>query len=80
MKKFLIRVAIAVAGMVGVSVANNVILLKIHPLEFYYTPTGLMITAIVTGVEMLILYPVVAWWFKKIVIEYSETILNNEES
>lgn len=78
MKKFLIRVAIAIAGLVGVSVANNVILLKIHPLEFYYTPTGLMITAIVTGVEMLILYPVVAWWFKKIAMDYSKSF--DEES
>lgn len=74
MKKFLIRVAIAIAGLIGISVANNVILLKIHPLEFYYTPTGLMITAIVTGVEMLVLYPVVAWWFKKIATEWNKSL------
>lgn len=74
MKKFLIRITIAVAGLIGISVANNVVLLKIHPLEFYYTPTGLMITAIVTGVEMLILYPVVAWWFKKIATEWNKSL------
>lgn len=74
MKKFLIRIAIAIMGLVGISVANNVILLKIHPLEFYYTPTGLMITAIVTGIEMLILFPIVGWWFKKIAMEWNKSL------
>ena len=54
MKKVLIRLAIIIAGLIGISVANNVVMLKIHPLEFYYTPTGLLISAVVMGLEMMI--------------------------
>lgn len=76
MKKVLIRLAIIIAGLIGISVANNVVMLKIHPLEFYYTPTGLMISAVVMGLEMMILYPVIGWQFKKIVYEYNEWLNN----
>lgn len=76
MKKVLIRLVIIVAGLIGISVANNVVMLKIHPLEFYYTPTGLMISAVVMGLEMMILYPVIGWQFKKIVYEYNEWLNN----
>ena len=78
MKKLLIRLAIIVAGLIGISVANNAVMLKIHPLEFYYTPTGLLISAVVMGLEMMILYPVIGWQFKKIVYEYNEWL--NKES
>lgn len=79
MKKFIARLFAMLIGMVGITVANNVVMLKIHPLEFYYTPTGLMISAIVMGIEMLILYPIIGWQFNKLIAEYYEW-LNKEES
>lgn len=65
MKKLMIRFAILMAGVVGISIVNNVIMLKIHPLEFYYTPTGLMISIIVMSVESIILWPTVMWYVQK---------------
>lgn len=65
MKKFMFRFVILLAGLVGISIVNNVIMLKIHPLEFYYTPTGLMISMIVMAIEMLVLWPTVTWYVRK---------------
>ena len=68
MKKFILRFGILLAGLIGISIVNNVIMLKIHPLEFYYTPTGLMISMIAMGIESLILYPTVTWYVRKFLV------------
>lgn len=78
MKKLIAKWIIWMLAMVGVAVANNVILLKFHPLEFYYTPTGLTITAIVTGVEALFLYPISWWYIKKFLLVWPEESTEEE--
>lgn len=78
MKKIIRNVIIWVLGMVGVAIANNVVLLKYHPLEFYYTPKGLMVTAIVMGVECLMLYPLSWWYAKKFLCVESEESTEEE--
>lgn len=65
MKKFILMLTVWVVAMISVAFANNVILLQYHPLEYYYTPAGLMLTATVVGVECLILWPASGWYWKK---------------
>ena len=57
MKKFWMRLAIYLASMVGIAWMNNAVLLHFNPLEFYYTPTGMLLTAVVGCVETLIIWP-----------------------
>ena len=65
MKKFWFRLAIMLVGFCGITVANNVVLLNLHPLAYYYTPSGLMLNAIVMTVEAAILWPVSGWYCRK---------------
>ena len=63
MKKFYIRLAVYVVVMVAVAWINNAVLLHFHPLEFYYTPTGILLTSAVLAVEALTLWPAGGWLF-----------------
>lgn len=58
MKKLWIRLAIFMAAMLGIAWANYAVLLHFHPLEYYYTPAGMLINAIVTCVESALLWPI----------------------
>ena len=80
MKKFMFRYAILLLGLIGVSVINNVVMLRFKPLAFYYTPTGLMISAIVMGLESLILHPAVMWYIQKFIVTAGVKEENDEES
>jgi len=61
MKKFWIRLAVYMAGVVAVAWGNNAVLLHFHPLEYYYTPAGMLITAVVCCVEAVTLWPFGSW-------------------
>lgn len=61
MKKFWFRLAIWAAGLIAVAWGNNAVLLHLHPLEYYYTPSGLLLTTAVVGVELIVLWPCYSW-------------------
>lgn len=57
MKKFWTRLVIYLASMVGISWISSTVLLHFHPLEYYYTPMGMLITAIAGCVKAIIVWP-----------------------
>lgn len=63
MKKFYIRMAVYLAAVVAVAWGNNAVLLHFHPLEYYYTPTGILLTTAVAVAEALIMWPIGSWLF-----------------
>lgn len=58
MKKFWIRLAIYLAAMVGLAWVNNAVMLHFHDLAYYYTPSGMLLNAVVTLAEALIVWPI----------------------
>lgn len=65
MKKAIIMIVVMVLGLIGIAIANNVVLLGVHSLEYYYTPKGMLLTTVVCGLEFLALIPVIGWYVKK---------------
>jgi len=57
MKKFWFRLAVWFAGLIAVAWGNNAVLLHFHSLEYYYTPSGLLLTTAVIAVEAIVLWP-----------------------
>jgi len=78
MKKLLIRYALFLLGLIGIGVVNNVVMLRFHPLEFYYTPTGLLISTIAFGIESLFLFPACWWYIKKYILVTPEESTKKE--
>lgn len=56
------KLLVLCAAIVAVTIANNVVLLRLHPLEYYYTPAGLMITTIVMAVEGCVALAAMKLW------------------
>lgn len=54
------------ATFVGIALINNVVLLRIHPLAYYYTPRGILLTASVMLVESPIVSIITGHNLKKI--------------
>lgn len=65
MKKTIIMIIVMVAALIGIAIANNAVLLGVHPLEYYYTPRGMLLTSVVCGLEFLAPIPVIGWYVKK---------------
>ena len=81
MKKFYIRLAVYLAAVVAVAWGNNAVLLHFHPLEYYYTPTGILLTTAVAVVEALIMWPTGSWLFDHWIIPaHKEGIAEKMES
>ena len=78
MKKFWIRLAL-MAALIGIAWANYVVLLHFHPLEYYYTPAGMLITTIVTGVETLTVWPIYCKIMNHWLIPTEEKSLDEEK-
>lgn len=78
MKKFCIRLAVYFAAMVAVAWGNNAVLLHFHPLEYYYTPTGILLTSAVMAVEALTLWPAGGWLFDHWIIPAQKEGLTKE--
>lgn len=78
MKKFYIRLAVYFAAMVAVAWGNNAVLLHFHPLEYYYTPTGILLTSAVMAVEALTLWPAGGWLFDHWIIPAQKEGLEEE--
>lgn len=57
MKKFQIKFVLWTIGLVAVAWANYAVLTHFHPLDYYYTPAGVLLSAVVSSVEALILMP-----------------------
>jgi len=79
MKKFWLRLAVYFAGMITVAWANNAVLLHLHPLEYYYTPSGLLITTAVIGVECIVLWPWYSLLLERWVLPAMKEGLNEEK-
>ena len=58
MKKFWFRMAVYLVSMVAVAWSNNAALLHFHPLAYYYTPMGMLLTAVVCCAETFVIWPV----------------------
>ena len=58
MDKIFKEIILFMLGMLGLTVVNNVVLLKLHPLVYYYTPTGIVLTMSV----MLFETPGIYWY------------------
>lgn len=65
MKKFWFRLAVWFAGLITVAWGNNAVLLHFHPLEYYYTPSGLLLTTAVIAVEAIVLWPLYGKIYEK---------------
>lgn len=79
MKKFWFRLAAYFAGMIAVAWGNNAVLLHFHPLEYYYTPSGLLLTTVVTGIEAIILWPCSTWLLEHWVLPAEKEGLEKEK-
>lgn len=78
MKKLMVKYVIFLLGLIGIAIVNNVVMLKFHPLEFYYTPTGMLISIIVMGIESLFLFPACWWYIKKYILVMPEESTKKE--
>lgn len=63
MKKFWFRLCLYLGAMLAVAWGNNAVLLHFHPLEYYYTPTGILLTSAVAFAEAVVLLPIGNWVF-----------------
>ena len=68
MKKFFILFGLLMISYVGIAIANNVVLLKLHPLSYYYTAPGWWQSAGISAIEALIIWPASWLYWKKILI------------
>ena len=71
MKRFVIRAAIFIGMLLGIEVVNNVVLLRLHPLGFYYTPSGLLLVTVTMTIEAITMYPIVAHQLRKLNEEWT---------
>ena len=66
MKKFWIMFIGDLVALVAIAWTNNAVLLHLHPLEYYYTSSGLLLAFCVNAVEISIVWPLSAWYIKKL--------------
>ena len=79
MKKFWFRLAVYLMAVLAVAWGNNAVLLHFHPLEYYYTPTGILLTTAVAIAEAVILLPAGNWAFDNWIIPAQKEGLAKEE-
>lgn len=68
MKRFWIHLTIFLGSAVGIAVLNNVVLLRLHPLAYYYTPAGMLLSMAVQAVELLISWPLRKRYWNRIIL------------
>lgn len=68
MKKFWILWIVYFGLLIGIAVANNVVLLNLHPLSYYYTAPGWWKSAAISAAEAMIIWPLSWIYLKKILI------------
>ncbi len=69
MKKILFRFTMYMATLVAIAWGNNAALLHFHPLEYYYTLPGILLTAAVAIVEAMVLTPIGTYVFNHWVMQ-----------
>lgn len=79
MKKFWLRLVIYLASMVGIAWITSAVLLHFHPLEYYYTPMGMLITTIVSCVKAIIVWPASKYTFQHWLLPSLREGLEKEE-
>lgn len=68
MKKFWVRLAVYLGSLVAIAWLNNAVMLHLHPLEYYYTPSGMLLNMAVCVTEALIICPMSYVYMKRILI------------
>lgn len=57
MYKFWTRLAIYLGSLVSIAWANYAVMLHFHPLAYYYTPKGMLLSAGIAVAQALIIWP-----------------------
>ncbi len=78
MRKFWFRLAVYLVSMVAVAWSNNAALLHFHPLAYYYTPMGMLLTAVVCCAETAVVLPVSKILFQHWIIPALSESLDKE--
>lgn len=68
MRKFWVRLAVYLGSLVAIAWLNNAVMLHFHPLEYYYTPSGMLLNLAVCVTEALIVWPLSRVYMKRILI------------
>ena len=63
--KLILKWVLLVAGLIGVVVLNYAILTSWHPMEYYWTLPGMLLSGGYSAVESVILFPAIWWIFTK---------------
>jgi hypothetical protein len=80
MKKFWFRLVVELITLVGIAWLNNAVLLHFHPLEYYYTPSGILLTAVTMTAEAVILWPLTIHYLQRWVLQGLEEGVSEKES
>ena len=65
MKKLIVKWVLFIAGMIGVAILNYTLLTSWHPVEYYWTLPGILLSWAYCSVEVVVLFPVIWWVFSK---------------
>ena len=63
--KLILKWSLFIAGMIGVMVLNWTLLTSWHPVEYYWTLPGILLSGAYATVEAVVLFPVIWWIFSK---------------
>lgn len=63
--KLILKWSLFIAGTIGVMVLNWTLLTSWHPVEYYWTLPGILLSGVYCAVEAVVLFPVIWWIFSK---------------
>ena len=63
--KLILKWILFIAGMIGVAILNNTLLTSWHPVEYYWTLPGILLSGAYCAVEAVVLFPAIWWAFSK---------------
>lgn len=80
MKKLFIRFGILMAGIIGIGILTNVIMLSVHDLSYYYRWPGIGICGLVSIAEYFLIGPIIGWYCGRFLSAKALGIDKKEES
>lgn len=80
MKKLFVRFGILMAGIIGIGILTNVIMLSFHDLSYYYQWPGIGICGAVSIGEYFLIGPVIGWYCDRFLSAKALGIDKKEES
>lgn len=63
--KLILKWVLFITGMIGVAILNYSLLGSWHPMEYYWTIPGILLSGVYSAVEAIVLFPVIWWAFSK---------------